>query len=345
MSGTPGPRASESPPGPKVAEIRSGAREKPGRPNVWVFFRPRGARQWISRKRSRLKDRPRRRHQIHQRSLAAVRAHRQPATDDFAQRREVGFDSVKLLGSAARYAKSGHYFVENQDGPLLLGEHAQFLEKPRLRRHAPHVADDGFHDGRSNLVAMRIENGLKRRHVVEGDRERECGERGGNARAVGQAERRHTRAGLDQQAVSMAVVAAFEFQDLLATCARACHAQGGKGGFGARIHQAHPLDGRKRLLDLLGQFHFAGRAGAEARSGLENLGERLHHFRVAMAENQRAPRADVINVGVAVHVGHARALSARHKGRLAAHGAESAHGRIHAPGHQSRGAFEPLFRF
>ena len=62
-----------------------------------------------------------------------------------------------------------------------------------------------------------------------------------------------------------------------------------------------------------------------------------------MAENRWAPGADVIDVFVAIDVPHARAFGFVDEKRLAAHGAERAHGRIHAAGDAIEGLREKFF--
>ena len=58
--------------------------------------------------------------------------------------------------------------------------------------------------------------------------------------------------------------------------------------------------------------------------------DRRHHVRVGVAEDQRPPGADVVDVAVAVDVVEIGALAALDEQRLPAHRAEGAHGRIDA---------------
>ena len=53
-----------------------------------------------------------------------------------------------------------------------------------------------------------------------------------------------------------------------------------------------------------------------------------------VTEDCRTPRADIVDVFVVVHVPHAGALGALREKRLPAHGAEGAHGRVHAAGNE-----------
>ena len=74
------------------------------------------------------------------------------------------------------------------------------------------------------------------------------------------AEGGQARAGLDQQRVGVAVVAALELDDLAAARGAARQADGAHAGLGARADQAHHVHGRM-AEDFLGQFDLAlGRA-------------------------------------------------------------------------------------
>ena len=59
---------------------------------------------------------------------------------------------------------------------------------------------------------------------------------------------------------------------------------------------------------------------------------------MAVAQNHRAPRADVVDVALAVGVPHVSALRPGDKARRAADGLEGAHRRIDAAGNDGLGA-------
>jgi hypothetical protein len=62
-----------------------------------------------------------------------------------------------------------------------------------------------------------------------------------------------------------------------------------------------------------------------------------------MAEDQRAPGTDVVEVGLAVGIPDARAFAARKEARRAAYRAEGADGRIDAAGNGFLGAGKEVF--
>ena len=57
---------------------------------------------------------------------------------------------------------------------------------------------------------------------------------------------------------------------------------------------------------------------------------RAHDAGMRVAEDRRSPRADVVDVALAVGVAHVRALAAREEARRAADGAKRAHRRVDA---------------
>ena len=129
-----------------------------------------------------------------------------------------------------------------------------------------------------------------------------------NAGGVGDAQRRHAGAGLDQQRIDVAVIAAFELDGEVAAGESARHAQRAHGGFGAGVDQAHHLHGRNDLRDQLGELDFALGGRAEAGAGFENIAQSVDDLRRTMAQQQRPPGADVVDIGIAVRVEDARAL-------------------------------------
>jgi hypothetical protein len=95
-----------------------------------------------------------------------------------------------------------------------------------------------------------------------------------------------------------------------------------------------------RLDDGLGQLDLALGRRAEAEAVERGLLHRLEHGRVAVAQDHRAPGADVVDVALAFGVPDVGALRALDEARRAADGAEGAHGRVDAAGDDALGAFE-----
>ena len=223
-------------------------------------------RERISRQRSGLIDRPRRRHEPHQIFAAAVRADRQPAADDLSQGRQIRDDAAPCLRAARSDAKTGDHFVEHQHDPVSRADVAQALQKARLRQNDAHVAGDRLDDQRGDLIRERFAQPFDRRQVVVG---REQRVRGGGPRDAGarrHAERRQARARLHQKLIGVAVIAAFELDDLLAPRVRPRHADRAHRRFGAGAHEAHALDRRHHRSHELAELDLERGWRAEARA-------------------------------------------------------------------------------
>ena len=70
--------------------------------------------------------------------------------------------------------------------------------------------------------------------------------------------------------------------------------------------------------DLLGEVDLAGGRRAEGRPARRRLADRREHRRVGVAVDQRPPRADLVDVAVAVDVEELGALAALDEERVAA---------------------------
>jgi hypothetical protein len=62
------------------------------------------------------------------------------------------------------------------------------------------------------------------------------------------------------------------------------------------------------------------------------LAHRVQHVRVAVAEDHRAPGADVVDIALVVFVGDVGAFGVLEEQRRAANALERAHRRVHAAG-------------
>jgi hypothetical protein len=97
-------------------------------------------------------------------------------------RREIGFDAVERLCAAERDAKARHDFIEDEHGAVLIAHRAQRFQKSRYRRHAVHIAGDGFDDETRDVAAHVVECLLHLRDVVVRERDRVRRELRRNAR-------------------------------------------------------------------------------------------------------------------------------------------------------------------
>jgi hypothetical protein len=126
------------------------------------------------------------------------------------------------------------------------------------------------------------------------------------------------------------VIAAFELDDPrpIRGCAR--EAQRRHRRLGARAHEAHHLDRRHHLSDRGCHLDLERGRRAERESGRELSLDRSDDGWMTMAEDHRAPGADVVEELVAVFVPQVRAVGARDEARRAAHRFVGAHRRVDA---------------
>ena len=292
----------------------------------------RGHGEGIARQRPRLVHLPERRDVRHQLARTAVRADREPASDDLAQAREIGPDSVARLRASPRDAEAGDHLVEDEQRAVAGAEVAQASEKARRGRDHTHVAGHWLHDERRDTPGMGFERGLDRREVVERHGQGQRGQGRRHPQAVGHAEGRAARARLDEQAVGMPVIAPVELDDDVAPGRPAREPDRAHRRLRARGHEAHHLHGRHRARDHLRHLDLGASGRPIARPPPRGLGDRLDHRRRGVAENERSPRAEEVDVGAPVGVHDARPLGALHEDRRAAHTPERAHGTVDTAG-------------
>ena len=162
----------------------------------------------------------------------------------------------------------------------------------------------------------------------------------GHTGAVGDAEGRCARTGLDEKAVSVAVVPRLELDRQVASGVSAGHAQGAHGRFRAGIDHAQQFDGREGGPDQLRQpdLGFGGRA--ETRAPFAGLLQGFDHGGMAVTQDQRTPGPQVVDVFVAVHVVDLRPRAPVHEDRTPPDPSEIAHGAVYPAGHGSQGLVE-----
>ncbi|CFO07559.1 Uncharacterised protein [Bordetella pertussis] len=276
----------------------------------------------------------------HQVGAAAEGAHRHAAADDLGQRGQVRTHAGQALHALRSDAETRHDLVEDQHRAVAGAQFAQAGQEAFGRLDQVHVAGHRLDDHAGDLGAVLAERGVDHGQVVEFQGQGVRDEFRRHAGRAGVAESQQARAGLDQQAVGVAVVAALELDDLVAAGGAARQADGRHGGFGARADQAHLLQRRQAGDQHFGQLHlgFGGRAERQAVDGRFLHG--AHDFGMGMAQDGRAPGTDIVDVLLALGVPDVGALRALDEARGPAYGAEGAHGRIDAAGNAAAGAIE-----
>ena len=166
--------------------------------------------------------------------------------------------------------------------------------------------------------------------IVVGGVERELRESLRDAGTLGDAERGETGAGLGEKAVGVAVVAAFKFDEQIASGETASEAERAHGGFGAAGDEADFLQERNGAANLLRELDFEFGGDAVAGALLRLIGDGGGDGGIGVAEQHGAPGADEIEQLIAVGVVEILALAAFDDERFAADGAEGADGRVDA---------------
>src|SRR5699024_1029384 len=107
----------------------------------------------------------------------------------------------------------------------------------------------------------------------------------GHAGGGGVASRQSGGAGVNQHAVTVAVVAALKLDELVPARGPTGQTQGGHDGLGAGVDHAHHLQPGHHLHHQLGDLHFPGGGGAEAQAVHHGFFHRLPDDRVVVAQN------------------------------------------------------------
>ncbi len=141
----------------------------------------------------------------------------------------------------------------------------------------------------------------------------------------------------------MTVIAAIEFQNQIAPGKCASKPRRAHRRFRAAAHKSNFLDARNRFANSFGEFHFKFGGDAETCAAMRLIRNRIRNRGIRVAQNQRAPRAHVIDVRISVGVPNFRAFAARRNNRIAAHGSKRAHGTIHAANKSRFGALKNFF--
>ena len=210
----------------------------------------------IPGERARLVDGALGRDQSHQVRTTTVCPHGHSASDDLAERGEIGPHLKALLSAAGGDPKSGHDLVEDQQSAVAIAQRAQRGMELRRGSNEPGIPDVRLDDHRGQRVALPPKQCVDGGSVIERQRDGQSGEYRGHARAIGQAEGRNAAPRLHQEAVPVTVVAALELEDRVAARRRPREPHGRHGRFGPRAHAAQHLDGRHPAPHVLGQFHF-----------------------------------------------------------------------------------------
>jgi hypothetical protein len=169
-----------------------------------------------------------------------------------------------------------------------------------------------------------------------------AGEIGRNASRTRIAESQHPRAGLHQQTVRMAVIAAFELDQQIAPGEAARQADRAHRRFGPGAHQTDHFERGQQGTQELGHLDLTLGRRAEGESSRGSLLDGGDHLRLRMAKDQRSPRADVIEIGPAIGIGDAGTRPGGEKARRPADRPKGPDRRVDTPRDVPLGALKEL---
>ena len=300
-----------------------------------------GGRQRVPGERARLVHRPGRRELVHDVRAPAEGREREASTGDLPEHGEVRLDPVELLRPAARDAEAGDHLVEDEEGAGSVAQGPERFEEPRRGRDDAHVPRDRLDDHRRETLAVALDRGGSGVDVVVGGDDRVAGRAARHAWAGRQPEGGEAGAGLGEQRVGVAVVAARELEDAVAVGRAAREPDRAHRGLRAGRDQPHLLHRRHRVHDLLGEVHLPLGRRAEGRPVCGRLLHGLDDLGVGVAEDERPPRHDPVDVAAALGVLDVGAFAAPREERLAGRdGIPRTHRRVDAARNERPGAPE-----
>src|SRR5262245_18440699 len=223
---------------------------------------------------------------------------------------------------------------------MMARQAAQLAKKILRRNDKSHVADDRFENDAGNLVAQGLEGELQRIDVVEPQQQRLRGTSLRHARAVGHAQRGGAGAGGHEETIDVAVVAASVLHYHVTVRVAAGQANGAHRRLGAGADHARHFERWHQLAAQFGQLAFRFGRRAEGGPFRHRRVHVLDDARVAVAEDERTPGADEIEMTVAVDAEAIRPLAALDDDGLTADRAERAGGAVDAAGNRLAGAGE-----
>ena len=305
---------------------------------------PGGGGDRVPRQRAGLVDRPLRRQPRHHVGAAAERRGGEAAAHHLAERDQVGHPALERrrrgpTGPAGDARKPVITSSLTNSAPCRLQVSARNALKPGSGGTTPMLPGAASVIEAGDPVAVLGERLLDGGPVVVGQHQRQRGRGLGYAGSAGHRERGQPGAGRGEQRVDVAVVAAGELHHHVAAGEAAGQPDRRHGRLGAGGHEPDPLH-RRAGHHLLGELDLGLRRGAVRRAAGHRGGHGGLHLGVGVAQQHRPPRADQVDVLVAVDVGQPGALRGPDEPGRAADGVERADRRVHPAGRDPPGPLE-----
>ena len=308
--------------------------------------------QRVTRESTSLVDRADRRQVLHDLTLTRQRRDGHTATNDLAERENIG-NPAAILGSrvtpvtSRRHTETGQHLIKNHERTVRVRNLVQATVETGLGGDNTHVAGRRLSNNRGNLTLVVRERLTHSVQVVIGQNDGLRGGCGSHASRTRQCQGSHTRTSLREQRIHVTVVAARELNNLVATSHTTRQTNRSHGRLSTGRHHTHLINSaRNRRVNTvdhqLSQLSLRRARRTEGQAALSRLLNSLNHLRMRVTQNRRTPRADQVNVLVAVRIVQVRALSLRRKRRSATHRIEGAHRGIHTTGNHRARTLEKL---
>src|SRR5690606_15687714 len=110
----------------------------------------------ISRQSSGLINRTKRSKTIHNFVSSRKSAYRKTTTNYFTETNNICIDAKQFLRSTFCQTETGHYFVKNQYGSVLITNLAKPFQETFLMRNATHISCYGFDDNSSDFTFIFV---------------------------------------------------------------------------------------------------------------------------------------------------------------------------------------------
>ena len=311
--------------------------------HLWMRFQIAKLRQTgahchgIAAERPRLIDRTEGRNQLHDLLSSAVCANRHTAADDLAISHQIRRDAKVSDCAVNLQTESGNDLIENQQCAVLVTELAQSRKERLFRHDYAHISCHRFDDDTGDLRRVLLEQPFHAVQIVINRREGISSASPRDSAGIRNAGGHDTGSGFDQHSISVAVVAALKLHDLISAGKASGSTHGTHNSLCAGVHHTHHLHARHDLMNQLRHLHFQCSGCTVAQTVFQLFPDGIQHEIRIVSQNHRPPRANVIDIGVAVLIIEVLLLGTPDKPRRSAHRQKRTHRRIDTAPHQFLG--------
>ena len=240
-------------------------------------------------------------HDAHNIGAPGQRGARISAGDDLGKRRQIRRDLVEALRATGGAAESGDHFIEDEDDAVFRRDLAQIGQELRGEWDLAEACAGRFENDGGDIVALLA------------DRLHECDVVGwADDRAVDHASQypRRDRGVVESHLVMPAVEVWSESQNDGLPCVSSGNPQRELRRLGSGNGKSDALGAGNQLPDPVRPLQLELMSSAVVDSARDLLPHRFHHLRMAVAQDQSAMAAEVIDIAVVVDVPLAGAFGA-----------------------------------